>query len=228
MKSSFMWKMFFGIASVLALSSCSLDDGGTYYQDTMAHVTIGNASPGTGDVYFFADNNLVNQYGLGFGDAAGYYNFYQGDRTLSVKSMSGELLATKDVNLSIGAFYTIFTVNEASNMDLAVFKDSLVEPIAGSARIRFINLSPDAPAIDILNGTDEVASDVAFKEASQFIDVPAGAYEFRARLSSADAFLGSKQVQLSAGRIYTFYTKGSAAVPSDPAFPFGIEGIYNY
>ena len=229
MKSSLIWKMFFGIAAAFAISSCSLDDGGEYYyQDVAAHGIIGNASPNSGDLYFFADDNLVNTNGLNFGSALGYYNFYAGERTLNVKNSLGNVLASKDLTLDVGDFFTAFAVNTSENLELVVYEDSLMIPVSGKAAVRFINLSPDAESIDVFDETTAVASDLSFKEASSFTELPAGIYDFSFRTSGDDASLYTKNIQLNPGRIYTIYTKGFITPSTGSNDAFSAEAMYNY
>ncbi|MBD3583668.1 DUF4397 domain-containing protein [Flavobacterium selenitireducens] len=228
MKSSFIWKMIFGITALLAVSSCNVDDEGYYLQDTAAHGIIGNASPNSGDLYFFADANQVNSNALNFGSALGYFNFYEGNRTISVKNATGEVLASTEVALSIGEFFTVFAVNTSENLELAVYEDTLINPAQGKARIRFINLAPDSEGIDVFDSTVEVASDLIFKEASSFTDLPAGNYEFAFKRTSDGTQLATKTIQLNPGRIYTIYTKGFVTPAAGNNDAFSAEAIYNY
>lgn len=228
MKSSFFWKMFFGIASLFALSSCNVDDGDYYFYDTVAHGTIGNASPSSGDLFFFADNNQVNTNGLSFGNAVGYYNFYEGNRVISVQDNTGNTLASAQLSLSIGDFFTVFAVNDPENMELAVYEDVLEEPFRGHAGVRFINLSPDSGSIDVEDAGSDAVSALAYRDASQFINIPEGSHTFRFRSSSDDTVLYTKQINLAAGRIYTIYTKGLVYPSAGDNSAFSAEAIYNY
>lgn len=220
--------MFFGIAALSVFSSCNVDDEGYYIYDTAAHGIIGNASPNSGDLYFFADDNQVNNNSLNFGSALGYYNFYEGDRTISVKNANGTVLASTDLTLSVGEYFTVFAVNNSEELELAVYEDVLINPASGKARIRFINLSPDSDGIDVYDNVLEVASDLTFKEASPFTDLPAGTYTFAFRRSSDDSELALKNIQLSPGRIYTIYTKGFVTPITGSNDAFSAEAIYNY
>jgi len=228
MKSSFIWKMFLGIASLLVISSCTVDDEGYYYYDTAAHGIIGNASPNSGDLFFFADGNQVNSNAINFGSALGYYNFFEGNRVISIKNSSGDVLATTDIALSVGEYFTVFAANTADNIELAVYQDTLIAPVSGKARVRFINLSPDAGGIDVFDNSIEVASDLIFKEASGFVDLPSGVYDFAFKRTGEEATIYTKNVQLNPGRIYTIYTKGFQTPVSGSNDAFSAEAIYNY
>ncbi len=227
MKSRFLKTLLF-LFAVLFAASCSVDDEGYYYNDTAAHGTIGNASPNSGDLYFFADANQVNANPMNFGAAAGYYNFFPGNRTISVKTASGTVLASEEISLNVGDFFTAFAVNTSDNVELAIYQDVLAKPVGGNARVRFINLSPDAAAIDIVNGTTDVTSGLTFKQATPFVELSAGSYNFGYRLSSDDTQLYTQNINLQAGRIYTIYTKGFVTPQSGSNDTFSAEAIYNY
>ncbi|RZJ70274.1 DUF4397 domain-containing protein [Flavobacterium sp.] len=227
MKSRLIKTLFFGLAVIFA-ASCSVDDEGYYYNDTAAHGTIGNASPNSGDLYFFADNNQVNANGLNFGAAAGYYNFFPGNRSLTLRNAGGTVLDTEEITLNVGDFFTAFAVNTADSVELAVYQDVLAKPAGGNARVRFINLSPDATAIDVVDNTTDVTTGLTFKQATPFLELPAGTYNFDYRLSADDTALYTQNIQLQSGRIYTVYTKGFVTPQTGSNDTFTAEAIYNY
>ncbi|NUY80733.1 DUF4397 domain-containing protein [Flavobacterium sp. MAH-1] len=228
MKFRIFRNLFLAVAAIFTISSCSIDDDGTYYYDNAAHGIIGNASPNSGDLYFFADSNQVNMNGLNYGSAVGYYNFYPGDRVLTLKNGNGVVLDTYEISLAIGNFFSAFAVNTFDNVELVVYQDVLAKPAGGNARVRFINLSPDAEGIDVFDNSVELTSGLTFKQATPFMELPAGNYDFDFRLSADDSHLYTKTVSLHSGRIYTIYTKGFVTPETGSNDTFSAEGIYNY
>lgn len=45
--------------------------------------------------------------------------------------------------------YTVAAINKLANIQPKVFVDDLKFPPVGNAQVRFVHLSPDAPAVDI-------------------------------------------------------------------------------
>jgi hypothetical protein len=63
----------------------------------------------------------------------------------------------------------VFAVNNVATIEALVLEDNLTSPASGKAHIRFIHLSPDAPAVDITltNGT-VVFGDYIFQRSISF------------------------------------------------------------
>jgi hypothetical protein len=55
------------------------------------------------------------------------------------------------------------------------------------ARVRVVHASPDAPAVDVYANGSRVLSNVPFKGASDYLNVPAGNYSFEVRAAGAAA-----------------------------------------
>jgi hypothetical protein len=107
--------------------------------------------------------------------------------------------------------YSVFAVNTVANLEPLVLTDDLTRPAAGNAHVRFIHLSPNAPAVDI--GVTGVAAPVfpnkSFKDYTPFTPLPAGTYDLEVRVAGTqDVVLPLPGIQLEAGKIYTVFAKG--------------------
>jgi hypothetical protein len=94
-----------------------------------------------------------------------------------------------------------------------VFQDDIAPPAAGQARIRVISGSPDAGAIDVVAGGTVVVSNLAFPNASAFVDVPAGT-QVPVTINATGTttvLAGPTNLDLVAGRIYTIFVSGTTA-----------------
>ena len=89
-------------------------------------------------------------------------------------------------------------------------EDNLTAPASGKAHVRFIHLSPDAPAVDItLTDGTVVFGDYIFKEASAFTPLNAATYNLQVRLAgTSTVVLELPNIALTAGKIYTVFAKG--------------------
>ncbi len=87
---------------------------------------------------------------------------------------------------------------------------------APTTRLRAIHASADAPAVDVLLGTQAVAAGAQFKQAGAYASVPAGNSTLRVDLAGTSTTALSAPVSLAANRAYSAIVVGSAA-PSAPA-----------
>ena len=98
-------------------------------------------------------------------------------------------------------------------MRILLIEDDLTAPAQGKAHVRFIHLSPDAPAVDITltNGT-VVFGNKAFKEFTAFTPLDAGTYDLQVRVAGTTTVaLDLAGITLEAGKIYTVFAKGFLA-----------------
>jgi hypothetical protein len=107
--------------------------------------------------------------------------------------------------------YSVFAVNSVANIEPLVLTDDLTPPAAGNAHVRFIHLSPDAPAVDI--GVTGVPAPVfpnkSFKDFTPFTPLPAGTYNLEVRVAGTqNVVLPLPGIKLEAGKIYTVFARG--------------------
>jgi hypothetical protein len=67
--------------------------------------------------------------------------------------------------------------------------DKVTNPYNGEARLRVVHASPDAPAVDVYaEGVDEpLIEDLAYGDASSYLDLDAGSYNIQLRAAGSDA-----------------------------------------
>lgn len=218
------------LGMVLAFTSCTPDDNYSPGPSNVAHGILVNASPDSGELFFYADANAVNAFGLDYNDvdAAGYYGFYAGDRQFSVKNSANQVIATDSVSLEIGDVFTTFAIKNNANYELVTFRDSLTAPEYGRSKVRFINLSPDTPQVVVTAGGENMALD--FKEASAYKDLTVGAgVSFVFRLpDTEEPILNFSASAMSAGSIYTVYLRGYSVPPTGSQATISAKVIRNY
>nr|WP_322623754.1 DUF4397 domain-containing protein [uncultured Flavobacterium sp.] len=231
MKFTFLSRLMAVLAVALLFTSCIDDDNRSYYQpiENSAFGYVVNASPSSGDLYFFADQNQLNREALNYGGSMGYFRFYLGDRTFTLKNSLGTTLATTTLKLENQDYFALFAVNTFNNIELVTYRDSLVSPAQGNARVRFINLSPDAPSLDVATTTSTLATGLDFKEASEFADVPAGSYDLTFKNTATGETVYTQTAEpLTAGNIYTIYVKGFVTPPTGSNDTFSAVKLTNY
>jgi len=85
-----------------------------------------------------------------------------------------------------------------------------------TSRLRAIHASADAPAVDVLFGTQPVAAGAQFKQASAYASVPAASSTLRVNLAGTSTTALSATLGLAANRTYSAIVVGSAS-PAAPA-----------
>jgi LPXTG-motif cell wall-anchored protein len=101
----------------------------------------------------------------------------------------------------------LLAASAALTISSAVFAQS-------DARVRVVHASPDAPAVDVYVNGNETLSDVGFFAASNYLSVPAGAYDFQvtpAGSPASDAVIDAQDVALAAGQDYTVVAVNTVA-----------------
>ena len=212
------------LSSIMVFSSCDKDDDKTY-----ANVLVTHASPDAPGVDLLIDNSKVNSSALTFPNNTGYLDVESGTRNIKVNVagtstsvINADLALTKDVN------YSIFAIDSVANISAIVFTDDLTSPASGKAHVRFIQLSPDAPAVDVAvaSSGDVVFGDVAFTEGTAFAPLDAGTYNLDVRVAGTSTVaLVLPAITLQAGKIYTVFAKGFLAGTGAQAL--GAEIIVN-
>lgn len=218
-----------GFVLVLLLASCLDDDDQTNQPVPVAYVSIYHASPNAPELDVLVDDRPVER--LEFTDYTGYLNFYTGDRHFKINPFNAtNSLVDTTVTFADGGFYSLFIVNNLSSIETLAVRDSASAPASGKAKIRFINLSPDAPSLDVAaheNGSP-LFTGQSFKQPSAFIEVNAEEHAFDIKGSSTgDALVSVSDINLSAGKFYTIVARGFINPPSGNNNALSIEVVTN-
>jgi hypothetical protein len=78
------------------------------------------------------------------------------------------------------------------------------------ARMRVVHASPDAPDVDLLLDDAEVLSDVPYRTASDYLDVPAGNLNLKVNAAGTATTVVDTDLSLVDGTDYTVIAKGLA------------------
>lgn len=193
-----------------------------------SNVLVVHASPDAPGVDLLVDGIVVNAQTLEYPNNTGYLSPSAGTRNINV-NVSGTSTTVIDATLTLvpNAAYTVFAADVVSNITPVVFEDDLSAPASGKAHVRFIHLSPDAPAVDItLTDGTVVFGDIEFKESTAFTPLDAASYDLQVRLAGTSTVaLDLPGIVLTEGKIYTVFAKGLVSGNGDQAL--GAEIITN-
>ncbi len=160
----------------LPLAAATADEGG---QLRLAHL-----SPDTPSVDVYVDSVADPAAGqvftaVGYGTVSEYRTVPAGTYAISTRAAGAgpdtpPVLSTT-VEVAPGTARTVAGVGPFADVGLEVLEDDLTPPAAGAARLRVVAAASTAPTLDVaVPGGPQVADDVAFADATGYVDVPAG------------------------------------------------------
>ena len=185
-------------------------------------VNIVNATIGMPQVAFFINRSRVQGDPLKYTDESGYFITFPGSRDFDVAAdgITDYILKT-NFSFKQNTYHTVFITGESSSISALFTDDDLTNPPSGKAKIRFVNLSPDAGnlVLGLKNGTT-LFPDQAYKSASQFITLDPGVYDLQLKTATGSVLL-DKNVTITSGIIYTAWANGMRAGTSNS--PIGLQ-----
>jgi hypothetical protein len=212
--------LFAGVANVAADNhgTPEADDMGNAFtalgigEEGDAAINVLHLSPDAPavDVLLNGDVALEN---VAFGEFSGWVAVPAGEHQVQVVptgEMADAAVIDAMVEVEGGAGYHIAAVGMVAEIQPAIFQADLSMLEDDNARIRVIHTSPDAPGVDIaLAGGDVLIENLEFPDASDYLEVPAGSYDFEVRpTGTEDVALDLPGVELEAGMVYDVFAIG--------------------
>ncbi len=222
-KNIFKTTTLFIAAAIITFSSCTKkNDDTTFYSS----LSVTHASPDAPAVDIYIDNSKVTTTPFSFSNTTGYLkNLISGKRNIKV-NVAGTTtnVINADITFDGNKNYSLFAIDSVSKLSTILTVDDLTTPAAGKAHVRFIHLSPDAPAVDIaVVGGPVVFPNSSFKSVSAFTPLGAGAYNLEVRAAgTTNVALTLPSITLESGKIYTVYAKGFLGGTGAQALDAGI------
>lgn len=184
-----------------------------------ANVMVVHASPDAPGVDLLVDDAIAGS-NLTFPANTDYLTITGGTRNVKV-NVTGTSTTVIEAYLDLerNMNYTVFASNSVANIQPLVLMDNLAAPAAGNAHVRFVHLSPDAPAVDITTTTGAVVfGDQSFLGSTDFTPLGADTYDLQVRLAGTETVvLELPGIALADGKIYTVFAKGLVAGTGDQA-----------
>ncbi len=211
----------------LLVQSCSKNE---VQQQEVAFLNITNTSPTTGTFNIYVDQTKTNTQGaVDFGGTLGYMRLTPGNHSVKFTTASStESLITKNVTLEANTANSLFLIDRGTNLDFLTIKDELGNVTSTKAFIRFINLSPGAPAFNLaVKDGNVIVSDKAYKASSAFIEVEAKSYVLEIKdKATSETKVTLESFEFKAGKSYTVIATGLLE-PSDAERSLGSKIITN-
>lgn len=212
--------------SVLSLSSCKKADDTVQNQSFLRVI---NVSPTVGTYNVYLNDKLTNSAPLPFGGTINYLQAQPATYTLKFTTASDiQSLLTRSVNLETNKVYSYYLIEKAPNLDGLLVVDDMSMAALDKTFVKFINLSADAPALDlVIKDGASITTGKTYKNASTFSGIEAKAYTFQIKDSATGAVKATlADVTLAGGRFYTIVAKG-LLTPGNNEQAFAAQAIIN-
>jgi hypothetical protein len=219
----------FGLVCLIALSlsSCLKDNDDNYVPPAAAAVSIVNALPGSQPVDVYFDQNLASTYSINYGNGQDYVRAYIGKRTFAYyTSGTRQMIKSDTTTLQADKFYTTYLTGTAAQPDILVVKDTLAQPATGKASIRLVNVSANAPTVNlVIRGGATLATAKAYKGVSGFVPVQGNTtYTLDIVQAGTSTVLASiTDANLKNSNVYTVWLRGSTTATDANKLTAGIQ-----
>jgi len=199
-----------------AIFGCSEDESNPMTPvSSTAQVMVTHASPDAPGVDLLVDGTVVGT-NLVFPNSTSYVNVNSGTRNIKVNvTGTSTTVINADVPFEKDKVYSVFAVDSVSNLSAVLTNDGLTAPASGKSHVRFLHLSPNAPAVDVaVTGGPVLFSNRTFNKSvtsteMAFTPVDAGSYNLEVRLAgTSTVVLSLPGINLENGKIYTVFAKG--------------------
>jgi Domain of unknown function (DUF4397) len=213
-------------ASSLFLTSCGTDEPTTTTPvvKEYAKVMLFHGATDAAAVNLQVDGTTKNTDSLKYGNATAYFQAELTGKKVAVGitgAKSGAKIATDSLlmNKDIGYSYFVYQENDAvKTVNYIKSVDNLALPTAGNGRIRLVHLIPDlSVGVDVelvaVGGVATTRSDFSnarFKDITNFLDVKAGTYDMKVKITGTAQLLLTApiQVTIADGKLYTYVARG--------------------
>jgi hypothetical protein len=191
------------LLATFAVAACNDDNNDATAPVTTAQLRVVHASPDAPNVDVLLDNVAVLT-NVAYKATSSYLEVPPGSRNLKVRATGTTTVVIDQTGtLAPSGFYTVLATGRVASIAPVVLTDDQTSPAAGNVRLRLVHASPTAgnvdiyvtaPTADLATATPTLAN-VAFRAASNYLEVPAGTY--RVRITPA----GTKTVAIDANNI---------------------------
>lgn len=176
----------------------------------IAYIRLFHAAPGAPEVDIYANGRLVAKR-LSYGQFTDYIALPKGRYNIEAYPVGLKDTPVLKVTIPLDAkVYTLAVIGILPRIGILPIVDEFVPMSQGRANIRFANLSPNAPGLNLaLSGGMNLFTDINFTEVSTYIPIKPGIYNFVVTpVASATIVTFVPRVRILPKRNLTFYLLG--------------------
>ncbi|PKM63024.1 MAG: hypothetical protein CVU97_02380 [Firmicutes bacterium HGW-Firmicutes-21] len=177
-----------------------------------SYVRLFHASPDAPGVDVYV-NNRLSARNLVYKQMTDYLTVPTGTYNVKVYPTGQRINAVINTDLLVppNSALTVAATGKLSEITPMVIEEEYMPQINGNkAYVRFVHLSPNAPAVDITlpDGT-MLFENVSYGDYTDYLEVAPGTYTLQVKPAGVDqVVLSVPNVQLSAGTVYSVYAVG--------------------
>jgi hypothetical protein len=213
-KSILTFIFILGLPS-LFLMSCSKPANLGNITTPIAGVAFIQASPDEPALDIFFNNSKYNNSPISYGSTFSYATVNAGKVPVALyNDATVKTIVADTLQIAQNVTYSLFLTNTVSNPQLFLLTDTLAKPTSGNCGLRFIDLSPDAPAVDlVIKGGSKIASNVTFKGYSTFLPLQGDTfYTLEVHAAGTSTVLATlSNFKYQSNFLYTVWFHGLAA-----------------
>lgn len=221
-----------GLCTSLLFSSCLKDSmlgpsSGPNSESIISGLSVIHASPDAPAFDFVLNGEPIFPSNRSFTKYIPYSLLFAGkyQARFYVHDTYTNAFYTSDITLAKGKYHSLFLAGlKVDSLTTLLLEDDLTRPKEGNAKLRFVNLSPDAGALDFSIVEDSLfASKKNFKGYTAFYEIKAGEYTGRFKSSEGKPVHYDFILNLENGKTYTVWAKGLIETANkDRAFGNGL------
>lgn len=174
-------------------------------------IRIFHTSPNTPPVDIYANGNPIVK-NLAYKEISEYIPVSPGSYNITVYPSGQTTNPVINTNIDVPAntVFNIAAIGTLPNVALYPIQEPTIAQNFGRPCVRFVHLSPNAPAVDIkLSDGTKVFTNIAYKGITDYACVPAGTYTFTVSPAGTDnTVLTIPNVKLAPNNYYTIYAVG--------------------
>jgi hypothetical protein len=212
--------------TMVGLSSCKKEEE-TFSEG--GYIRFINTSPTLGTFNIFFNDKLVNTGAIPFGGTVSYALYAAGKHTVKYTTATNPTaVLTKEISLTANQIHSAYLIDKDAKLDLLLVVDDASVTSTTKAFVKFINLSPDAPALNLdVNAGANLVKDKTYKTGSAYIQIDPKTYDFDIKDSATGVVKTTLTgVAMVAGRYYTIISRG-LLTPGTNDQPFSAQSIIN-
>lgn len=191
----------------VSFSSCKTD---VQQPESISALAITNVATKSSSYDFYIGNQKVAN--LPYGQKVGYIGASPGIYSGTVTDKDGaKSLYSANFTLINGAYHSLYILSKGDSISYLNVKDEFVTPPSGKARVRFINLGADAPAVSLeITGDTTTFTALTYKNFTAFKSVsPQTAVTINLRDKTTNAVLATlPNVEFRDQSYYTVLAQG--------------------
>jgi hypothetical protein len=176
-----------------------------------SYIRVFHASPNAPAVDVYANGNLIVE-DLAYKELSEYLPVPSGNYNIKVFPSGQMTNPVIDTNVFVpeNSVFNVAAIGVLPDISLYPIPEPVTGQNMGRPCVRFVHLSPNAPAVDIkLSDGTRVFNNVAYKDITNYACIPSGSYTFTVSLAGTDnVVLTVPNVKLDPNNYYTIYAIG--------------------